>query len=540
MGYYTREDVWPTIGYEGPLRPEKAFADPCDPGALPAGKGGPAMNRREYDIVIVGSGAGGGTVAERLSPLARQGARIALLESGPRYPRDYFTQREIEMTGLLWHGGAWPVKDGSITLAAGRGLGGSTIIYTGVTFRLPPGVCEEWAVPGLEYQDLQPRFERLEQELNVIEPGSDMVNDNNRLFKEGCDKLGWPVRKIRLNLKGCEQQGFCNLGCSLGAKQGTMEVQIPRAEAAGVEIIPNCHVDRVGEGKLWALSAEAPAGTLPGPWPSGPVEIRAKIIVLAAGSPGTPAILLRSGLQAELPLLGHFLTLHPALTLYGIYPQPIKNYRGFPKTYYTDKFSASHHYYIETAFYYPFVSTKHLGLWGRELKEVMKAYPRFMTMIVLNHDPARAENRITLDQAGHPQLDYTLAPESVASLCHAQAQATRIFFAAGCEKVVMPCADRMVFAPGEVPDERLEDFISPRNFIPIKMPLSSAHPQGGCRMGRDRGDSVTDAWGRVHGRPGLFVADASLFPRSSHVNPYLTIMALAERVAEKVKAEANR
>ncbi len=203
-------------------------------------------NTREYDLVIVGSGAGGGTVASRLAPLVAQGARIALLEAGPHYHRDYFTQREIEMMGLLWRGGAWPTADGAITMATGKGVGGSTMMYTGVTFRLPDDVCEDWAVPGLTPEELRPRFDRIEQEISVIEPTPDMVNDNNRLFKEGCEKLGWDLQVIRLNLKGCQQNGFCNIGCISGGKQGTMEVQIPKAQAGGVEIIPNCQVHSVG------------------------------------------------------------------------------------------------------------------------------------------------------------------------------------------------------------------------------------------------------------------------------------------------------
>ncbi|HUT54097.1 MAG TPA: GMC family oxidoreductase [bacterium] len=489
--------------------------------------------KREYDVVIVGSGAGGGTVADRLIPLARAGARIAVLEAGPHFTREYFTQREIEMMGLLWHNGAWPVEDGSITLAAGKGVGGSTIMYTGVTFRLPDAVCVEWNVPGITPDELRPRFERLERELNVIEPGEDMVNDNNRLFKEGCDQLGWPVEKIRLNLKDCDQNGFCNLGCTTGGKQGTMELQIPRAVAAGIELVPNCEVDRVNEGSVSATVRPAPAGTVPGPWPPGKAELKARAVVLAAGCPGTTGIMMRSGMD-DLPLLGRYITMHPALTVYGIYPRAIKNYRGFPKTYYTPKFSLSHGYYIETAFYYPFISTKHLGLWGQDLKETMKAYTRFMTQIVLNHDPATADNRVVIAKNGALKLRYKIAPETVSSLCHAQAQATRIFFAAGCEQVIMPCADRPIFKAGEVADEKLEQFITPKNFLSVKTPLSSAHPQGGCRMGAGPDHSVTDPLGRVHGRPWLHVADASLFPSSSHVNPYLTIMALAERVAEQV------
>ncbi len=493
------------------------------------------MNKHEYDVVIIGSGAGGGTVADRLVPLAEQGARIALIEAGPHYSHEHFTQREIEMTGLLWYGGGWPIENGSITVASGKGVGGSTIMYTGVTFRLPDEVYEEWNVPGISKQDLEPRFAKLWEELNVIKPGDDMINDNNRLFREGCEKLGWPVEKITLNLKGCEQHGFCNLGCATGGKQGTMEVQIPRAVEGGIDLVPNCRVDKISDRTVYATVDPTPPDTAPGPWPEGETIIKAKRIVLCAGSPSSPAIMLRSGFGEQLKALGSFFTLHPALTVYGIYPEPIKNYKGFPKTYYTPKFSGSHNYFIETAFYYPFVSTKHLGLWGRSLKDVMKCYPRFMTQIILNHDPAVPENRITVDKKGACHMLYEIRKESIDSLCHAQAQATRIFFAAGCEKVIMPCADRRVFDAGEVEDNKLESFISPKNFLSIRTPLSSAHPQGGCKMGTDPDYSVTDSVGRVHGHPWLYVADASLFPRSSHVNPYLTIMALADRVAENIR-----
>jgi choline dehydrogenase-like flavoprotein len=95
----------------------------------------------------------------------------------------------------------------------------------------------------------------------------------------------------------------------------------------------------------------------------------------------------------------------------------------------------------------------------------------------------------------------------------------------------------MVFSSRDMDGRDLEEFISRKNFISIKVPLSSAHPQGGCRMGTSSKDAVCDSRGRVHGHPGLYVADASLFPKSSHVNPYLTIMALADRVAEGILEE---
>ncbi|KPA10442.1 GMC family oxidoreductase [Candidatus Magnetomorum sp. HK-1] len=490
--------------------------------------------KKYYDIIIVGSGAGGGTVAQALIPLVKKGLKVAILEQGPHYPHSYYTQREIEMMRLFRFNGAWPVTSGEITIAAGQGVGGSTLMYTGVSFRLPASVVHEWNVPGLTIEDLNPRFERIEKDINVITPSEKITNENNQLFKKGCESLGWPVKKIPLNIKNCEQMGFCNLGCSSGSKQGTLEVQIPEAIKHGVHLIPNCEVLRISEKKIHAKVQKTPKGTLQGPWKPGNVTIAAKIIVLAAGSPGTSGLLLKSGFQKKLPRIGRDITLHPAMTLYGVYPKPIINYRGFPKTFYTDQFSESHDYYIETAFYYPFVSSRHLGLWGKDLVETMSKYNQLMTVLILNHDTTIPENRISIGRKGAVCVHYRLSKKVINSLCHAQIQSARLFFEAGCDQVIMPCASSPVIHRDKNDLESLKSLIQTRNFIPIKTPVSSAHPQGGCCMGETTEESVTNSWGQVHGYPWLFVADASLFPKSAHVNPYLTVMALADRVAEGI------
>lgn len=494
----------------------------------------------EYDILIIGSGAGGGTVAARLISLAQAGARIAILEAGAHYDKSSFTQREIEMLDIFKDRGAWPVADGSITVSTGKAVGGSTLMYTGVTFRLPDDVCEDWGVDGITPQDLNPRFDRLLKEVNAIEPDeATFENDNNRLFREGCEKLGLPVEKLLINIKDCEQMGFCNLGCAKGHKQGTIEVQIPLAQKGGIEIIPNCTVDRIAKGKVFATINAAPKGSLPGKLSAGNYEFSAKKIILAGGTAGTPAILLRSGFQKALPAIGKYVTLHPALVVCGIYPEKIKNYKGFPKLYFTQAFSKTHHHYLETAFYYPFIQTKHTGLWGADLKYAMKHYNNMLDILILAHDDALPENHIRLDKKGEPQLHYALTQKNIESLCHAQAQCARIFFAAGCDEAIVPSAKKPLFKKSEVRDDSLEEFISTKYFVPNKTPVASAHLQGGCRMGNDARTSVTNAWGQVHGHDWLYIADGSLFPKSSHVNPYLTIMALAERVAETVTKHSN-
>ena len=489
--------------------------------------------KKHYDIVIVGSGAGGGTIAQKLIPLAKKGAKIAILEQGPHYPHAFFTQREIEMMRLFRFNGAWPVTGGEITIAAGMGVGGSTLMYTGVSFRLPHDVLDEWQVPGLNYDDLVARFEHIEKDIHVIFPSDNLINDNNRLFHKGCQHLGWPVKKIPLNIKNCEKAGFCNLGCDSGSKQGTFEVQIPQAVSAGIDLIPNCEVYGISEKKVHATIQKAPLGTFDGPWHPGNICIDSDIIVLAAGSPCTPGLLLKSGFQDKLPWIGRDISLHPAMTLYGIYPEPIVNYRGFPKTYYTDQFTDTHDYFIETAFYYPFVATRHLGIWGKDLSETMSKYNQLMTVLVLNHDKIGPENRITVNRKGMVQVHYKLNKQIISSLCHAQIQSARIFFAAGCERVIMPCASPHVVHRDKSDPKTLEKIIQSKNFIPITTPVSSAHPQGGCAMGEGP-RAVTNSWGQVHGFPWLFVADASLFPKSAHVNPYLTVMALADRVGDYI------
>lgn len=495
------------------------------------------MKTLDYDIIIVGSGAGGGTVASRLIPLVQQGLRVAVLEAGPYYPKEYLTQREIEMMDLFYNGGAWPNKDTTITMTIGEAMGGSTLMYTGVTFRLPDDVMHDWGIEGISPDDLHPRFDRIEKEINVIQPTEEITNDNNRLFKEGCDKLGYSVEKIPLNLRNCEQMAFCNLGCAKGNKQGTANVQIPAAKSAGIDLIPNCRVLHVKENELKARISDAPDGTLPSHLPAGEYTIKAKKIILSGGTTGTSSLLLKSGFGDKLPSIGKYITLHPAMTVNGIYPEVIKNYKGFPKVYYTTEFTESDDFYIETAFYYPFVTTKNSCLWGEELMYVMKRYNQLMCAIILLHDEAHSHNHLSLDRKGNPVMNYQLTKSDIEKLCKAQIKSSEIFFAAGCEAVIMPASRPILLKKEMLQSKTLESFIQPAHFLPTTTPVASAHLQGGCKMGKSAKDSVTDSYGKIHGFKDLYIADGSLFPKSSHVNPYLTIMALADRVAEKVVSE---
>ncbi len=491
------------------------------------------METRDYDVVIVGSGAGGGTVAAGLAELAEAGARVAVLEWGPLLRDDEFTAREVEMARRLYvDSGGMLTADRSVTLAMGRAYGGSTVVYTGVTLPIPENVVDEWDVPGLEWADLDQRSRRLSKLLNVHALPDEKINDNNRAFARGCRELGWSLKRIQLNVRGCRGAGLCNLGCPNQAKMGTHRIQLPEAERAGVEVVTDCRVLRVSKGEVLAVVSGRDFGE-PSAWEDGDYRVRAKVVVLAGNAVQTSALLLRSGFQDRLPALGRWLTLHPALILAAEHDRRLTNFWGHPKSYYTDEFHVSDRFLLEVCMYFPFVTAKNLAGFGRDHEEAMAAYPKMQQILALAMDDADEGNRVDIDRAGEPVVRYRLAEETLTSLHTAMLRATELFFAGGAQRVHAPAGDRFWIEQ----DRRgtLEEAIPRAGMIPGRLSISSAHLMGGCRMGRDSAESVTNAWGEVHGEDWLFAADSSLFPGCSEVNPYLTVMALADRVAERIR-----
>jgi len=499
------------------------------------------VKRVAYDIAIVGSGAGGGTVAQELSPLCRQGLRIAVLEKGPRLRDDEFTGGELEMAGALYEdGGGFLNADGTMTIAFGCAYGGSTVVYTGTSMLPPKRVIDRWAVPDLTHADLDCRARKFMAENNAHLLEDDLINENNKLFVEGCRKLNYRVQQFPVNIKGCRGSSLCNLGCPNQAKQGTDRVQLPRAERNGVEVVTRCEVLTVGEKTLAVRVAAKPAGAKgdPSPWEPGDYQIDARIIVLCAGAVNTPALLLRSGMQRNLPRLGYGFTSHPAFIIVGEHSHPITNFVGHPKSYYVD-LAESDHCVLETCMYFPFITAKSMAGFGEPHSAFMRAFPSLQMILVLACDEADAYNRVAIDKAGRPVVHYRFQPEAIRGLIRGAIASARILFAAGAVRVHMPVVRQTTLEAGDAA-RRLEiaEIAAAAEFTPGKTPVSAAHPQGGCGMGGGPADSVTDSYGRVHGLPWLYVADASLFPNSLEINPYVTIMALADRVAQRIREEA--
>ncbi len=492
------------------------------------------MRELRADVLVVGSGAGGGTVAQRLGALAEAGRRVLVVEKGARFADEECTGGELEMADALYaDAGGFLTADGTMTLAFGEAYGGSTVVYTGTSLPPPRRVVRDWAVPGLDHEDLMRRAARYVAENGVHLDPDHLINHNNRLFVEGCRDAGFEAHQFPVNTRGCRGSSLCNLGCPNGAKQGTHKVQLPRAEAAGVEVVTRAEVLRLSKRAATVRVRPRPEGAkgAESEWEPGDYRISADTIVVAAGAVGTSALLLRSGLGDALPQLGRGFTCHPAFILVGEHAEEIDNDVGHPKSFYVDR-AEQDGYVLETCMYFPFVTAKNLTGFGPAHERLMRAFPRLQMILVLAVDRAVEGNRVTVDRAGAPAVHYRFTPAVIESMVKATRAAARIFFSAGAVRVHAPPADPPLLERAE--SARIEDRVTAEHFLPGRLSISAAHLMGGCGMGRGREDSVTDSWGRVHGVPWLRVADASLFPDSVEINPYLTIMALADRVAERI------
>jgi long-chain-alcohol oxidase len=489
------------------------------------------------DVVVVGSGAGGGTVAQRLAPLARAGKRVLVLEQGPRLLPADFTGRELEMASALYaDAGGFMTAEGTMTLAFGQAYGGSTVVYTGTSLPPPERVIRGWGVPGLEHEDLIARAARYALENGVHLLPDEAINENNRLFVEGCAGAGYTCHQFPVNVRGCRGSSLCNLGCPNGAKQGTHAVQLPAAEAAGIEVVTRAEVLRLEDQAVVVRVRPRPEGgkgALP-EWEPGDYRVRADTVVVAGGSVGSSALLLRSGFGSRLPRLGHGFTCHPAFILVAEHAREITNDVGHPKSFYVDR-AEQEGFVLETCMYFPFVTAKNLTGFGPDHERLMRAFPRLQMILVLACDKAVPTNRIEADRTGRVVVRYGFTPAVRESMVAATRAAARIFFAAGAERVHVPPAARPLLERSAMGE--LEQRVTVGQFLTGRLSISAAHLMGGCGMGGGPADSVTDDRGRVHGVPWLRVADSSLFPDSVEINPYLTIMALADRVAEGVLEE---
>ena len=507
--------------------------------------------------VIVGSGAGGGTLANEL---AQKGIPVVVLEAGKRLEITDFRNDDNAMFGLFtWLDprtttGNWSVAKNSPGLPVWtcKLVGGTTVHWTAAALRLQAHEFKTRTtygnIPGtnlldwpISLEDLAPYYDKAEDKMGVTGTHGIPhlpVSNNGKVLIAGAKAIGYK-RAGQVNIAinpeprdgrlGCQQSGFCIQGCTFGAKWSTLYTEIPKAEATGkAEIRSECMALRIEHDREGRVNAVVYADT------KGKVQRqKARIVCVAGNAIETPRLLLNSasskypdGLANSSGQVGRNYLHHITGFVFGIFGKPVHMYRGTTiasvvqdESVHKPSRGFSGGYLFELLSMSPPSLALNIapGKWGHGFASALDDYANMAGLWIVGEDLAVATNRITLnhdikDQYGLPvaNVHSDEHPNDTAMRDHAYRQADALYRAVGAKRVIK----------------------SP--------PAGSTHNMGTTRMSAKPEDGVVNKYGQAHDIKNLFVSDGSQFTSAGTENPTLTIVALAIRQADYIADEMRK
>lgn len=526
-----RTRVWDAMGYPGPLGPPPE----TPPRLAPVEVTQPTT--WSADVVIVGSGAGGGVAA---GVLAKAGLDVVVLERGGYSSERDFTHFQDDADRDLYD--TRFTSDLGVTLLSGKTLGGGTVVNYTTSLSLPPDVRVEWdeetgyrgAFTGTA---LERSFSATSERIGVTRLES-RPWARDRVIEGASKKLGWSVEDMPRNVRGClqdERCGYCNYGCRTGAKQSTMRTWLEDAQGAGARLVTGANAEQVIVEAGRAVGVRAFAGHGKS---RVPLTVFAKAVVVAGGSLFTPILLRRSGVA--LPALGRFLRLHPVTGVFGRMDEPTDPWGGVMQarigTQFANLDGRGYGIRFESGSLHPIEFFGFQG-WGggADFSRVVRQYRHWNALGVVLRD--QAEGRVEVPRRGRPSYHYTLDDADVRHVKEGIRRAVEALVAVGAREIRSCTTFPITWRPGGgEPLDRFLARIESHGFGALETSYGSFHQMGTARIGKNDKTSVVDAHHEVHGVRSLFVMDASVFPTASGVNPMLTIEALAHRAATDLAA----
>jgi hypothetical protein len=462
------------------------------------------------DVVIVGSGAGGATAARLL---AEAGLDVVVLEEGSLYDASTYTTDPLEALARMYRDGGLTVLEGrpAIPLPLGRCVGGTTVINSGTCPRTPPDVLARWrAEHGIPWApELEAEFDAIERDLAVTPLAEDAWGANAAPCRRGVEALGVANRPVRRNAGAVVRCGTCPTGCAIDAKQAMHVSELPRAVAAGARIRAGLRVARILTRGGRAVGVEALPAT------GGDVQphrVHARAVVLAGGAIGTPELLLRHGLDDA---IGTNLHVQPACWVGARFDEEVRGWAGVMQSWHVDEWRPRGLFLEATFTPLPFGAHWLPGV-GGDFKGRVADLGKLAVIGV--HLADESSGRVRL-RGGAARLGYKLTGADADKLGYGIARAADILFAAGAREVYPQVAGVSSIRPGA--QRQFDDGVKP-----ARLRLEAFHPMGTAAIG-----GVTHTTGELRALPGAYVADGSLLPTALGVNPMITIIAMARRVA---------
>lgn len=508
-------------------------------------------------VVIIGTGAGGGVLANEL---AQKGVSVVALEAGGRYLPDDYTQDEWASFGqLAWTdarttSGDWRVAKDFSGLPAWivKAVGGTTVHWAGASLRFQEHEFKARTTYGkvdganlldwpITLAEMEPYYDLAEKKLGVTRtngiPGLPPSN-NYKVFEAGAKKLGYSqvhTGRMAINSQeyddriSCQQSGFCFQGCKWGAKWSSAYTDIPRGEATGnLEVRENCHVAKIEHDKSGKVT-----GVVYFDKDGKTQRQKARVVCVAGNSFESPRMLLNSsssmfpdGLANSSGMVGKNYMRHMTGSVYAVFDKPVKMWRGTTMAGIIS--DESRHdpargfvggYEMETlSLGLPFMAAfLDPGAWGREFASALDGYENMAGMWLVGEDMPQETNRVTLntdvkDKWGLPvvNVNFTDHANDIAMREHAYKQGQAVYDAVGATRT----------------------FPTP--------PYPSTHNLGTNRMSENPRDGVVNKWGKTHDIDNLYISDGSQFTTGGAENPTLTIVSLAIRQAEHLAAELSK
>lgn len=478
------------------------------------------------DVLIVGSGPAGAVIAKEL---AESGLNVILLEQGPPFGAADFRQEAGESMHRMLRERGTRVTKGRVFLPTMQvnGLGGGSLINSAICARAPASVFTTWNNrTGVELtrEALDPHYARVEKFLCAEPTSQEILGQRNLRFKQGCDALGMSSEPTMRNVRGCKGSSECFTGCRTGAKQSVDINYVPAAIRKGATVYTSIRVEKILMHKGVAIGIEGHAVEPFTERVRYPVKITASKIVLAAGCMQTPVILQKSRLDG--PWVGHDLQLHPGLAVMAMYEEAINPSFGATQGYH------SLHYIeeqmkFEVLWAPPAILAVRLAGIGHEYKRNLLNINHMAPFDVITATK-HSYGRVRANHFGwEPNISFHLHTKDMSVIQRGLGILSDICWASGAQ-AVLPGVHGI---PDVLHSAHEADVLKTKLLQPTDPVIGSNHAFGSTRMSKHPRDGVVNEFGRHHDISNLYIVDTGIFAGSPAVNPMLTAMAIADRIA---------